>query len=49
MKNNNYIPTVVVYTKLLNIASLRFSLSLDERRNKYGLFTNKQWINLLNN
>ena len=49
MENNDYLPTVTVYTKLLNIASIRFSLSLDECTNKYGLFTNKKWVELLNN
>ena len=43
------LPPVLLYSKYLNIASLRFRLSLDECRNKYGLFTIEQWESLLQN
>jgi hypothetical protein len=43
------LPTVLLYSKYLNIASMRFRLSLDECRNKYGLFTIEQWESLLQN
>lgn len=43
-----YLPTVSDYTKYLNIASLRYNMSLDECRDKYGLFTYKQWYELFN-
>jgi len=43
------LPPVLLYSKYLNIASMRFRLSLDECRNKYGLFTIEQWESLLQN
>jgi len=49
MKTDNFLPNVSEYTKLLNIASFRFNLSIDECRNRYGLYSNKQWYDLLNN
>jgi len=48
MENNNYIPSVTNYTKYLNIASIRFNLTLDECRDKFGIYTNKQWMELFN-
>ena len=41
------IPTVKNYTNYLNVASTRFNLSLNDCRNKFGMFTVKQWLNLL--
>lgn len=49
MQENDFLPNAVIYRKYLEIASFRFNLTLDECRNKYGLYTNKQWLNLLNN
>ena len=46
--NGEQLPNITLYRKYLNIASLKFSLSIDECRNKYGLFTNNQWLNLFN-
>ena len=43
------LPPVLLYSKYLNIASMRFRLSMDECRNKYGLFTINQWESLLQN
>lgn len=43
------LPNVLLYSKYLNIASLRFNLSMDECRNRYGLFTIEQWESLLQN
>ena len=43
------LPPVLLYSKYLNIASFRFNLSMDECRNKYGLFTIEQWESLLQN
>ena len=43
------LPTTSLYSKYLNIASLRFNMTLDECRNKYGLFTVNQWEELFNN
>jgi len=43
------LPNVSLYSKYLNIASMRFRLSMDECRDKYGLFTINQWETLLQN
>lgn len=43
----DYLPNVKLYSQYLNVASIRFNLSLDECRNKYGLYTIKQWEDLL--
>ena len=43
------LPNISLYSKYLNIASLRFNLSMDECRSKYGLFTINQWESLLQN
>ena len=43
---DNTIPTVADYRRYLNIASIRFNLTLDQCRDKYGLFTYKQWLEL---
>lgn len=37
------LPPILLYSKYLNIASIRFNLTLNECRDKYGLFTIKQW------
>lgn len=54
MKTNTEIdktklPPVSLYSKYLNIASIRFSMTMDECRDKYGLFTVSQWETLLQN
>jgi len=41
-KKLDYLPT------FLQVASLKIGLSPDECRNKFGLFTVGQWIELLN-
>lgn len=43
------LPPISLYSKYLNVASLRFNLTLDECRDKYGLFTVNQWEELFNN
>ena len=43
------LPPISLYSKYLNIASMRFRLSMDECRSKYGLFTINQWESLLQN
>lgn len=43
------LPPIETYSKYLNIASIRFSLSIDECRNRFGLYTTDQWLNLFNN
>lgn len=42
------LPPIKLYSQYLQIASHRFGISLDECRTKYGLFTIKQWEELLN-
>lgn len=37
------LPPTELYSKYLNIASIRFNLTLNECRDKFGLFTIKQW------
>ena len=49
LNNHEHLPTVSLYAKYLQIASIRFNLSLDECRNKFGLFTNAEWLKLFNN
>lgn len=41
------LPTIENYRNYLNVASIRFNLSLNECRNNFGKFTVKQWLNLL--
>lgn len=41
------IPPISLYTKYLNISSIRFNMTLDECKDKYGLFSIKQWEELL--
>ena len=43
--DKNKLPSATLYSKYLNIASLRFNISLDECRDKFGLFTIQQWEN----
>lgn len=43
------LPPCMLYGKYLSIASIRFNLTMDECRNKYGKFTINQWENLFNN
>lgn len=42
----DHLPRVSLYSKYLNIASIRFNLSLYECRDKFGLYTNSQWLKL---
>ena len=46
IKRTSTIPNITAYRKYLNIASLRFNLTLDECRDLFGLYTEEQWINL---
>ncbi len=48
-KQLDYLPTCADYARYLQVASFKFRLSIDECRNKYGLFTVGQWIELLSN
>lgn len=44
--NPNLLPTCMIYAQYLQIASIRFNLAIDECRNRFGLYTNRQWDNL---
>jgi len=44
----NNLPPITLYRKYLQIASIRFKLTIDECRNKYGLYTEGQWLKLFN-
>ena len=46
--NNTKLPPIKLYSQYLNIASLRFNISMDECRDRYGLYTMEQWDNLFN-
>ncbi len=48
MQADSKLPFGVAYLKYLNIASIRFNLTIDECRDKYGMFTNGQWSELFN-
>ena len=41
------LPPISLYRKFLNIASIRFNLTIDQCRDKFGLYTERQWIELL--
>lgn len=47
MKTTDKIPTCNDYSNFLVKASIKFKISINEARTKYGLFTYNQWINLL--
>lgn len=49
MLQSDKLPGVALYTKLLNTASIRYSMTLDQCRDKFGLFTEKQWYDYLQN
>ena len=43
------LPTCYDYKKFLNEAVLKFDISINEARKKYGLYTYGQWQKLLKN
>ena len=46
---SNFLPSIETYRKLLNIASIRYNMTIDQCRDKFGLFTEKQWSEYLTN
>ena len=46
---DNKLPTCADYKNFLNQAILKFNISIDEARNKFGLYTYGQWQKLLKN
>lgn len=44
--NKTKLPPVMLYSKFLNIASIRYSMTLDECRDKFGLYTISQWLEM---
>lgn len=49
LKGIDKLPTIEIYRDCLIKASLKFKISIDECRTKYGKYTCKEWYNLLNN
>ena len=47
-KLQNNLPTIYLYSRFLEIAEEKLSISKDEARSKYGLYTVKEWETLLN-
>ena len=45
--HQNNLPTVHLYTRFLEIAEEKLSISREEARSKYGLYTVKEWETLL--
>ena len=45
--NNDYIPSCSEYSKYIQIAMMKFGISAKEVRKQYGLYTTKQWVELL--
>lgn len=41
------LPPTSIYIQYLSTASARFNLSMNECRDKFGLYTEKQWLDLL--
>ena len=41
-------PPIQIYSLLLKKASIKFKITMDEARNKYGLYTCQEWEKLLN-
>ncbi len=48
LPHNDKCPSCMMYGFLLTEAQFRFNLTREQAREKYGLFTNNQWIKLLN-
>lgn len=48
MKNLNILPTCYDYSRFLERAVFELNISINEARRNYGLYTYKQWFELLN-
>ena len=46
-KLQNNLPTIGLYIIFLKMAEEKLFISKDEARNKYGLYTVKEWVTLL--
>ena len=46
-KHQENLPTIHLYSRFLEIAEEKLSISKDEARNKYGHYTVKEWETLL--
>jgi hypothetical protein len=42
------LPTIMLYSKYLSKAVFKFNYTIDECRDKYGIFTIRDWEKLLN-
>lgn len=45
---NDTLPSCLMYSRYLDTACSKFGIDRDTARKKYGLYTEKQWTNLLN-
>jgi hypothetical protein len=43
----DYFPTCLDYSALLSLAENKFKISRNEARDRFGLFTYAQWVNVL--
>lgn len=46
-ERQNKLPAVELYKRFLELAQEKLNISINEARNKYGLYTIKQWEELL--
>ena len=46
--HQNSLPPIELYTKYLHEAVSKLKISINEARNRYGLYTTQQWESLLN-
>jgi len=47
-EDSNSLPPVELYKQYLEVASFKFKLTINECRNKFGLYTMLQWEELFN-
>lgn len=45
--NKTKLPGILLYSKYLSLASLKFKISIEKCRSKFGLYSIEQWENLL--
>lgn len=47
-QNPEQLPTVMLYADLLSEAQRKFRITREQARERYGMYTNQQWLELLN-
>ncbi len=45
--HGDLLPTCAIYSELLSIAETTFGITRNQARERYGKFTNNQWLKLL--